>query len=498
MRQTIIVTSLLSVFFLPLMIVLFQVLSGLVENPSVMLYFTTSQFLDKIYNSIILCLGVSVFSIILATGSTISFFSMEQLWKRKFLFLLLFMFFSISPIIYLSALSKLLWFNHLSVYVQSIFVLSIKLFPLATIIFIFSFLRMSPSSITSAMMIAPLKNVFKYIIVPQLYKPIISAFLIIFMLTFVHQEIPSYLGYRTYAEEFFSRIVVMDHIKDISYMMLPFIILSLLALIILMKVSKSYIANKKSSSIYAVFKFRKITSFTMLLLAIFIIYLIFLLIEELNIGDFKSLLNDNFSAFENSFFLSLCTGILATITSIAMYSFIYNNNFYFIKIIVTSFMLLYWLLPSAMSSLSLIELSTYLNGYNISLGYTLILFAYMVKVIPIAFLLLASFETGQSIDIFLKLRNIKNIDILKNITIPLNWTKWLVIVVVLTVFALNELSSTVLLIPPGEETIIVKIYNLMHYGDFASVAFLSLLQLVLILISIILLWILLRKKYDYA
>jgi iron(III) transport system permease protein len=498
MKQKLTLLFVLIIFFLPLAIVLFQVLDGLIENSGALSYFITSQFFSKIYNSIILCLGVGIFSVLLAIASTVSFFSLKQTWKRKFLILILFMLFSISPIIYLSALTKLLWFSHLSIYIQSVFVLSVKLFPLATIILIFSFSRISMPSINTAIMISAFKNMFRYIIVPQLYKPMISSFLIIFMLTFVHQEIPSYLGYRTYAEEFFSRIVVMDHIKDIAYMTLPFIILSFLTLIILMKTFKHHIDNKKNSFTYVLFNFHRSTVFTMSLLIIFIIYMNFLLIKELNIVDFKSLLSDNFSAFENSFFLSFCTGILATIISVVIYPLIYNNNSSIFKIIVTSLMLLYWLLPSAMSSLSLIELSTYLNGYGISSGYFLILFAYIIKVIPIALLLLASFETNQSSDIFLKLRNVKNIDILKYITIPLNWTKWLVLVVILTVFSLNELSSTVLLIPPGEETIIVKIYNLMHYGDFASVAFLSLLQMILILLSVVLLGTLLRRKYDYT
>ena len=71
-------------------------------------------------------------------------------------------------------------------------------------------------------------------------------------------------------------------------------------------------------------------------------------------------------------------------------------------------------------------------------------------------------------------------------------------VIILMVFSLSELSSTILLIPAGEETIIVKTYNLMHYGDFSSVAFLSLMQISLILISMSSIGFLLRRQHDYT
>ena len=58
------------------------------------------------------------------------------------------------------------------------------------------------------------------------------------------------------------------------------------------------------------------------------------------------------------------------------------------------------------------------------------------------------------------------------------------VLVILFFLVLNEVTTTVLLVPPGFETIIVKIYNLMHYGDFKTVAFLSLLQSTLVLATI--------------
>jgi iron(III) transport system permease protein len=498
MKKKIIVTVILIIFFMPLLFVLLQIINGVFENPSSLEYFITNQFFYKIYNSMILCLGVSLVSLFFALVSTFSFFSINIAWQRQILFLLLFIFFSISPIIYLTALSKLAWFNQLSVYIQSLAVLSIKLFPLATIILLISFRRIESSSIKTALMISPLKNVLIHIILPQLYKPAASAFLIIFMLTFVHEEVPSFLGYRTYAEEFLSRIVIMENIKEISFMTIPFILLTFLVLGVLARTAQSHINDNSNTPSYIFQNFKKPALSVIVILSILVVFMSSLLLKELATIDATTLFIDNFSALKNSLFLSFFTGILGTIFSLYIYSFIHSDSSTNIKIILILPMLLYWLMPSALSSLSLIELSIYLNQYNILIGYALVVFAYLIKVLPIALLFLLSFKVIQPSDIFLKLHNINAINVFKHITIPLAWSKWLVLTIILTIFSLNELSSTVLLIPPGEETIIVKIYNLMHYGDFSSVAFLSLLQMSLILISIFVIGLLLRRQYDYT
>ena len=47
----------------------------------------------------------------------------------------------------------------------------------------------------------------------------------------------------------------------------------------------------------------------------------------------------------------------------------------------------------------------------------------------------------------------------------------------------SELSATLLLVPPGRETIAVKIYNLMHYGAEDMVASLCLFIIMVMAIS---------------
>jgi iron(III) transport system permease protein len=47
------------------------------------------------------------------------------------------------------------------------------------------------------------------------------------------------------------------------------------------------------------------------------------------------------------------------------------------------------------------------------------------------------------------------------------------------ILSLGELGTTLLVIPPGRETIPIKIYNLMHYGADQLVAALCLILIVI-------------------
>jgi iron(III) transport system permease protein len=69
----------------------------------------------------------------------------------------------------------------------------------------------------------------------------------------------------------------------------------------------------------------------------------------------------------------------------------------------------------------------------------------------------------------------------KKIVVPLLNHNLFTVLFIIFILSLGELGTTLLVIPPGRETISIKIYNLMHYGADQLVA-----ALCLILVGIIL------------
>lgn len=69
--------------------------------------------------------------------------------------------------------------------------------------------------------------------------------------------------------------------------------------------------------------------------------------------------------------------------------------------------------------------------------------------------------------------------VMRRITLPLAKTGLLTGFMVVFILAFGELGTTLLLIPPGRETLPIRIYNLMHYGAHDLVSALCLISLAL-------------------
>ena len=67
------------------------------------------------------------------------------------------------------------------------------------------------------------------------------------------------------------------------------------------------------------------------------------------------------------------------------------------------------------------------------------------------------------------------------IVIPLTRNSLITSFFFVFILSLGELGTTLLVIPPGKETIPLRAYNLMHYGAHDTVAGLCLIQVVVIL-----------------
>lgn len=87
------------------------------------------------------------------------------------------------------------------------------------------------------------------------------------------------------------------------------------------------------------------------------------------------------------------------------------------------------------------------------------------------------------------------IKVIRGIVVPLSQKSLVIGFFFVFILSFGELSTTLLIIPPGRETIPIKIYNLMHYGAHQMVAALCLI-LILIIFTFSGLFLLLYKKFT--
>lgn len=131
-------------------------------------------------------------------------------------------------------------------------------------------------------------------------------------------------------------------------------------------------------------------------------------------------------------------------------------------------------LPGALLGLGLIELGQGLGGWG--QGVAWLALAHGLRILPWLVLLLAVLreQTGLRRQEAHRLLPMPWWNRQRFLVVPQLWPALLGCWALGTSLALAELPTTILVAPPGAETAILRLYNLIHYGDWGSVATLSL------------------------
>jgi len=479
-------TFLLGIIFIPLLyLLLLGVDAGFFKERSLSFFHIFIN--NKLLNSLKLALLVSISSVLIGLFASLLYYHLRSHKIRNFFLLILFFMFSTAPVIYTSVLSDIEIFNSLNALIKSVIVLAIWLLPLASGIMILMMHNIDESSLVTSRFL-PISNfvVFKTIILKQSYFALFGTFTLIFMMAFIQEDVPSFFGYRTYAEEFLSRIILMEKFESTLIYASPFIIFAIASSALLYSMLKKSSWNLFQDQITPLNRLNLISSgkfsyLGVLLFSAIVLFIIFQLLNKVNFSVFTTLLSENIPVLLNSLFLAFCASLIATLLSVYLVNYFNYKSSPSKMIFLISFLSLYWFLPSSLTGLALLKFSQFYYFESEAYEYGMLIYGYVLRVLPIGLVTMLILSQYSSPAHLFKLLKISKQSMFFNIVLPMQWRGWLMVFGILFFLVLNEITTTVLLVPPGFETIIVKIYNLMHYGDFGTVAFLSLLQIALIL-----------------
>ena len=115
----------------------------------------------------------------------------------------------------------------------------------------------------------------------------------------------------------------------------------------------------------------------------------------------------------------------------------------------------------------------------------IVIIAYTVRFTPFAVLILISGieQINKHVEEAAVMAGISFFRIIKTIMIPHLKQNIAATLAIIFILAFGEIGTTLLIIPPGKETIPIKIYNLMHYGSDQTVAALCLFLIGIIVLS---------------
>jgi iron(III) transport system permease protein len=483
-------------FSLPILVLGIYLFLGLYDGIDIIHTFTQDSFLTVLKHSFILSFLSSILSLVMGIVLAKSFYTLQNDILKLLYILVLTVLFMIQPIMILTIAKQITLFGTLNALSQSITIATLHLIPLATLFWITIYRYTQTESLHIAHYIASSRwSTYRYILFPQIRYKIVLAFLFLFILVFIDQEVPSILGYRTYTEELVSQMTLMENMQTIvRSALLSFILVGTLTLGIIFWFKKnpldfsSAVSSKTTSPEY----FGKIMLGILYLSLGFILFI--LAKASLNLS-IQTLLTNNTEVIIQTLVFSFFVSLFTLAVGIFLQYLLQYHSSRMVHIIWISLLLFYLLLPHSLVSLALLDIYQQVGLFSPEGDFILFFVGYMLVLLPIASLLLYLFSITQKKDYFLDFFPISRYHRWIKITLPKLWVVWTIVFLVLMTFALNELSVSILLVPPGFETMIVKIYNLLHYGDKANIAFLSLMQL-LFLIGCFVILSLLSKKVS--
>ena len=453
--------------------------------------------MSLLWESFRLSMSVVVGSLVLA--SCLLWFLLVQplRWIQQTIFILLGFNFLLSPVILLIGWRMIPGFMACSPFFQAVLVLTWKFGSFVTLMLVMGMYRIEQAGIETGCMAAKWVGIIRFLILPQLLPVMLVAAVMVFFLVFIDAELPGLVGYRVYAEEFLSRIILEDEVGMIIWIALP----QLLGLCVVIAVlglfwPKLTIKTRSHQGWHIDILRRLPARYAVLLMFVITMMLLgpILMLPVVAGGAFSDqVLTQNSQVLWNSALLAGMSAIIALLAALSI-----------IRPIVASgqlhggwliFLGIQLFLPGALLAFAMLRLSQWPIFDGLNTEDTLLIMALAVRFFPYAVLLLLAVYWTEKNEICIEARlmDVSWLNTLRFLYLPRIMYSTVLILGLLLSFILSELSVTLLMVAPGTELIVVRLYNLLHYGATESVAVLACMQSLFILFLLIVLYGFLRK-----
>jgi len=357
------------------------------------------------------------------------------------------------------------------------FILGTSYFPVIMLLLAFSMSFYDPSLEEAATLHKSPANVFKSVIFPLSFNPLLLGLLLVFILSFTNFNIPALLGLKVYTVEIFSYFEAFGDFSQVFIASLPSMAV-LFAMIVLLgilstRIPKSCISeNVHSHKIHLRLSFIPLTVIFLILLLSVFLPCIGLFVKTQALRAIPKAIMLSSRELINSFTFSLVGSVLIISIAIVVSTLLIRLENY-------SHLLIPLVLPGTLSAIGLI---TIMNRPWLSVIYktpAILVISYLLKFLPVATVGIAFYMKKIHLSLLESGWCVKNEkSVLLRITYPLISNGVFLVGLLVFAFCLGELDSTALLIAPGTATIPLKIFNLMHYGADNVVASLCLVIIV--------------------
>ncbi len=373
-----------------------------------------------------------------------------------------------------------------------IFIMVLSYFPMVTLILIAGFRNIDYRLEEAAKLFTTKFIYFRKITLPLLLPYILTSIIVIFILTFSEYAMPELLRVNVYALETFIQFNSFHDFKTATATSLPILIVTITLVFIMNKI----MSNKPYVTIGGQYKYGRpeklgklkiyAVSFILLILLLSTILPISsLIIKTVNWTNYLNMFKSMKNEIIYSVFLSFTGATLCTILCLFM-AYGLEKSKGILKQVLNTLTLIPFAIPTTIVGIGLIKLWNRPPTLIIYSSLTSLLLGYLICFNPYGIRIISSNikAINKQVKESTSLLNIPKFISFYKITLPLITPSLVVTWIVMCIFCLSEIPLTLLIIPPGESTLLTKMETIIHIGSQQALASISLVYITIIFLII--------------
>ena len=377
----------------------------------------------------------------------------------------------------------------------AILVLGLSLYPLSMLATEAAARRVEASLEEAALLVAgPRRSVWS-ITLPLIAPSIAGAALLTFVLALSEFSVPSVLRVRVFTTEVFTAFAALYDFGAATARATPMLALALIAgIAVNLVVGDRWLTSRRSTRTGLTLPLGRwralaIAASALVLAFAVVLPLMVLALEAGRLSRIANALSASVQAITNSLFLGIVGATLILVLGLALGYWRGRARTRFKGLVDLGFIVVF-AVPSTVVGVGLIGLWNR-SGWpgKVYSSAAIIVIAYLARFVPVAALILAASvrQIPKSFEESAELSGASWLRVFFRIVLPQMKTGLAAAWVVAFIFAFGELGATVLVAPPGESTLPVRVYTLIANTRSSEVAALALMQALVILIPLALL-----------
>ena len=398
-------------------------------------------------------------------------------------------------------LSQYLWFSPSSIsdFTYSIygasFILSINLFPVVMLVTEYALKSINPRLEESGLVVGSVFQVFRQITLPLIAPAILSGMMIVFVLSLSEFGVPSLLQVNVLTTQIFTQFSAFYNEKAATAIAFPLIVITFI-LIMLEKIymrGKSFEMLGRTSSISTTqynitwLNVVGITFCTLVLLVCVIIPLSTLIFNTKTISAYHNAILLARNGITNSVLFGSIGATLLTFIGFFL-GYLSEKIRSRLKNSTAAFIWIFFAVPATVSGIGLIKLWNRAEGtcQFIYSSLWIVILGYVIRFLPLSSRIMANYlkQIPNSMEEAGTVTGTSWFRILGKILLPLQGYGLIATWLICFMFCVGELGTTILVYPPGHETLPIALFTVMANSPTDVVSALSIIIVVMTLLPV--------------